>query len=108
MPALDRLEAARAGNDFSVTAINMDVTKPENARQFLSDIGVTKLAFYSDPKLGVFNELKRRGLTIGLPTTLLLDGKGCRIGIMEGPAAWDSDDAKALLNAAIAAPKTVS
>jgi thiol-disulfide isomerase/thioredoxin len=101
MPALDRLEAARGGSDFGVTAINMDVTKPENAKRFLSDIGVTKLAFYSDPKLGVFSNLKRRGLTIGLPTTLLLDGKGCRLGIMEGPAEWDSDDAKALISAAI-------
>jgi len=104
MPALDRLQAARGGRDFGVTAINMDVTKPENAKQFLSDIGVTRLAFYSDPKLGVFSNLKRRGLTIGLPTTLLVDGKGCRIGIMEGPAAWDSDDAKALISAAIATP----
>ncbi|HVZ14914.1 MAG TPA: TlpA disulfide reductase family protein, partial [Bauldia sp.] len=103
MPALDRLEAARGGKDFAVAAINMDVTKPENAKQFLADIGVTKLAFYSDPKLGVFTNLKKRGLTIGLPTTLLVDAKGCRIGIMEGPAAWDSDDAKALISAAIPA-----
>ncbi len=104
MPALDRLEAARGGGDFGVAAINMDVTKPENAKQFLSDIGVTRLAFYSDPKLGVFNDLKRRGLTIGLPTTLLVDAKGCRLGIMEGPAEWDSDDAKALISAALPQP----
>jgi hypothetical protein len=39
-------------------------------------------------------------MAIGLPTTLLVDGKGCEIGILEGPAEWDSDDAKALIKAA--------
>ena len=44
--------------------------------------------------------LKQRGLAFGLPVTLLIDGKGCRIGSVEGPAAWDSDEAKALIAAA--------
>jgi hypothetical protein len=61
---------------------------------------VTHLPLYSDPDMNVFNELKRRGLTLGLPTSLLLDGNGCRLGIVEGPAAWDSADAQALIEAA--------
>ena len=101
MPALGRLQAALGGANFTVTAINMDVSNPAHARQFLSDVGVSNLAFYSDPNLSVLDELKRRGLTIGLPTTLLLDAKGCRIGVMEGPAEWDSADAKALISAAL-------
>ena len=103
MPALDRLESSMGGKTFTVAAINLDVTRPERAKEFLGEIGVTNLAFYSDPSLGVFNALKRRGLAFGLPTTLLVDGKGCRIGVMEGPAAWDSDEAKALIGAAITA-----
>ena len=101
MPALDRLESSMGGKTFTVAAINLDVTRPERAKEFLGEIGVKNLAFYSDPSLGVFNALKRRGLAFGLPTTLLVDGKGCRIGVMEGPAAWDSDEAKALIGAAI-------
>ena len=45
--------------------------------------------------------MKGRGLALGLPTTLLVDGKGCRIGVVEGPAAWDSEEAKALIKAAM-------
>jgi hypothetical protein len=88
------------GDAFTVAAVNVDVKAPERAIAFLNEIGVKNLAFYSDPTLGVLNALKRRGLAIGLPTTLLVDGKGCRIGIIEGPAAWDSPDAKALIRAA--------
>ena len=103
MPALDRLQSSMGGKAFTVAAVNLDVTRPERAKEFLDEIGVTNLAFYSDPSLAVFNALKRRGLAFGLPTTLLVDGKGCRIGVMEGPAAWDSDEAKALIGAAITA-----
>ncbi len=68
----------------------------------MTEIGVHNLPLYSDATMGVFNDLKKRGLAIGLPTTLLVDGKGCRIGIVEGPAEWDSADAKALIQAAFA------
>ncbi len=65
MPALDRLEAAKGGAGFAVVPVNVDVTKPERAKAFLADIGVTRLPFYSDPTLGVFNSLKGRGLALG-------------------------------------------
>ena len=100
MPTLDNLEAELGGKDFTVVAINVDVQNPERARAFLEEIGVKNLDFYSDPSLGVFNTLKGRGLAFGLPTTLLVDGRGCKIGIVEGPAAWDSVEAKALVRAA--------
>jgi thiol-disulfide isomerase/thioredoxin len=103
MPALDRLEGALGSNSFAVVAVNVDQNNPERARAFLDEIGVSRLAFYADPSFAIFNQLKRRGLALGLPTTILVDGKGCRIGGVEGPAAWDSDDAKALVRAAIAA-----
>jgi thiol-disulfide isomerase/thioredoxin len=101
MPALDRLQAAMGGDAFTVATINLDVQNPERAKAFMDEIGVTHLPLNADPTMGVFNELKKRGLAIGLPTTLLVDGKGCGIGIMEGPAEWDSDDARALISAAV-------
>jgi thiol-disulfide isomerase/thioredoxin len=100
MPALDRLQAAKGDARFAVVPVDLDVKGPAAARAFLDKIGVTHLPLYSDPDMNVFNELKRRGLTLGLPTSLLLDGKGCRLGIVEGPAAWDSADAQALIEAA--------
>ena len=101
MPALDSLEGALGGEAFKVVAINIDLGDPGRARAFLDEIGVGRLAFYSDPTAAVFAGLKQRGLAFGLPVTLLIDGKGCRIGSVEGPAAWDSDDAKALIGAAL-------
>jgi thiol-disulfide isomerase/thioredoxin len=101
MPALDRLQAAAGGKDFTVATINLDVQNPERAKDFMAEIGVNNLPLYSDATMGVFNDLKKRGLAIGLPTTLLVDGKGCRIGIVEGPAEWDSADARALIQAAL-------
>jgi thiol-disulfide isomerase/thioredoxin len=101
MPALGRLDAELGDDDFSVVAINIDTRNEARARAFLGEIGVASLDFYSDPTLGVFNELKRRGHAFGLPTTVLVDRQGCTIGVVEGPAAWDSEDAKALIRAAV-------
>ncbi len=102
MPALDRLEGALGSDRFAVVAVNVDQGKPERARAFLDEIGVKHLAFYADPSFAIVKDLKKRGLALGLPTTILVDGKGCRVGGVEGPAEWDSDDAKALIAAATA------
>ncbi len=102
MPALDALQAELGSDDFSVVAVNVDVKNPERAKAFLDEIGVSRLAFYADPSMAIFNDLKRRGLAFGLPATILVDGKGCRIGGVEGPAEWNSEEAKALVRAAIA------
>jgi len=105
MPTLDRLAATRSGPDFAVIAVDLDVSDAaKRAPAFLDEIGVKNLAFYSDPSLAVLGAVKRRGLSIGLPTTLLVDPKGCRIGVMEGPAEWDSPDARALIEAAVGKP----
>jgi thiol-disulfide isomerase/thioredoxin len=103
MPALSRLQGDRGGDDFEVVSINLDVGGPQRPKAFLAEIGVQNLAFNSDPRLSVMADLKRRGLAIGLPTTLLVDSQGCEIGIVEGPAEWGSAEAKALIEAAIAA-----
>jgi thiol-disulfide isomerase/thioredoxin len=103
MPTLDSLEAALGGDDFSVVAINIDLNNPDRARAFLEETGIKNLDFYSDSNAKVFAGLKKRGLAFGLPVTLLLDGNGCRIASVDGAAEWDSDDAKALIAAAIGA-----
>ena len=103
MPALDRLEAALGGDGFAVVPVNIDLNATERAKAFLADIGVSHLPFYSEPSGALFKDLKGRGLAIGLPTTMLVDGKGCEIGVLEGPAEWDSEDAKALIRAATGA-----
>jgi len=103
MPALDRLEAALGGKDFEVVAVNLDTRDDGRDAAFLKEIGVERLALYRDRSMDVFNELKGRGRAVGLPMTLLVDANGCEIGLLHGPAEWDSEEAKALIGAARAA-----
>ncbi len=104
MPALDQLQADMGGEDFEVVAVNIDTGTDEKPQAFLKEIGVADLAYYRDASMGLFNELRRRNLAIGLPVTLLVDDEGCLLGHMNGPAEWASEDAKALISAAIATP----
>jgi thiol-disulfide isomerase/thioredoxin len=100
MPALNALQSTMGGNDFEVVAVNIDTGSDEKPKTFYQDYKIEKLGFYRDSSMGVFNALKKEGLAFGLPATLILDKKGCLIGSMNGPAAWDSEDAKALVKAA--------
>lgn len=98
MPALNGLQAAKGGNQFDVVAINIDSGGDEKPKTFLSDNGINHLGFYRDSSMGVFNALKKEGLVFGLPATLVIDKNGCLLGSMNGPAVWDSNDAKALID----------
>ena len=102
MPALNALQKSLGGDKFQVTPINLDngvdVTKP---KEFLTETKIDALPLYHDGTLASFNTLKKAGVAIGLPATVLIDGKGCMLGAMNAPAAWESDDAKALIRAAV-------
>jgi thiol-disulfide isomerase/thioredoxin len=101
MPALDKLQAALGGDDFEVVAINIDKGGPDKARDFLKEIGVNKLALYTDPSGKLFSTIR----AVGMPTTLLIDREGREIGRLVGPADWASPEAKTLIEAAIAAAR---
>jgi len=101
MPSLDRLEGALGSKDFQVVTVNIDTAKLEKARQFFDEVGIKKLGFYADSTADVFQALKQNGKVVGLPTSVLVGRNGCEIGTMSGPAEWDSDDAKALIEAAV-------
>ncbi|MBN8985654.1 MAG: TlpA family protein disulfide reductase, partial [Rhizobiales bacterium] len=75
-----------------------DLEKP---KAFLKDANLTRLGNFSDAKAKVFQDLKSIGLALGMPTSVLIDGKGCQIGNMAGPAEWDSEDAIKLIQATI-------
>ncbi len=100
MPALNALQKDLGGQDFEVVAVNIDTGSDEKPKAFLAEYGVDKLGYYRDSSMGVFNSMKKEGLAFGLPVTLIMDKKGCLISSMNGPAAWDSPDAKALIAAA--------
>ncbi|EUB97581.1 Redoxin domain protein [Rhizobium sp. CF080] len=100
MPALNALQKGMGGPDFEVVAVNIDTGSDEKPKAFLAEYGVETLGYYRDSSMGVFNSLKKEGLAFGLPVTLIMDRQGCLISAMNGPAAWDSPDARALITAA--------
>jgi hypothetical protein len=101
MPALNALEQQLGGPQFEVVAVNIDTRDPNKPREWLRDVGIDKLAYYTDPSAKVFQDLKSVGRAIGMPTTLLVDAAGCEIGTMAGPAEWASKDGIALITAAL-------
>ncbi len=101
MPTLDALQRELGGTGFEVLAINLDTRDLEKPKKFLADIGARSLGFYEDQSLATYEALKAAGRVVGLPTTFLIDGQGCELGVLQGPAEWASADALALLRAAI-------
>ena len=101
MPALDRLQAELGGADFEVVAISIDQRNLDKPKAFLQEIGVSRLAYYSDPTAKIFQELKAVDKAFGMPTTLLIDKNGCELGYLAGPAEWFSPDAIKLVKAAL-------
>lgn len=99
MPHLQALQEKRGGPDFSVVALNVDVGNPDKPTRFLSDIGATSLVDLRDPEMRAFNDLKSKGLVLGLPTTFVVDRTGCALASLAGPAEWDSPAALALIEA---------
>jgi thiol-disulfide isomerase/thioredoxin len=104
MPALDRLQTMLGGKNFDVVAINIDTRDPDKPRNFLKEANLTRLGYFSDQKAKVFQDLKAIGRALGMPTSVLVDGQGCEIATIAGPAEWDSDDALKLIIAATEAP----
>lgn len=102
MPALDKLNAEMgADGRFSVVAVNIDTRNLEKPRDFLKEIEVKSLAYFADPSAKVFQDLKSAGRAFGMPTTVLIDAKGCELAYLAGPAEWAGVEAKALIKAAV-------
>ena len=101
MPALEGLQAKLGGPNFEVVAVNIDTRDPEKPKNFLRDANLTRLGYFSDQKAKVFQDLKAIGRALGMPTSVLVDGQGCEIATIAGPAEWDSDDAIKLITTAV-------
>jgi thiol-disulfide isomerase/thioredoxin len=101
MPALDSLQTKLGGPKFEVVAINIDTRDSEKPKNFLKDANLTRIGNFNDQKAKVFQDLKSIGRALGMPTSVLVDGQGCEIATIAGPAEWASDDAVKLITAAV-------
>jgi len=102
MPALAALQKQLGGDKFEVIAVNIDTRDPEKPKAWLREVGVTGLAYFADPSVKVFQDLKAIGKAFGMPTTLLIDPNGCELASLAGPAEWASPEALAFMRAALA------
>lgn len=100
MPELDQLQADQGSEGFEVLALNIDRAGPHLGKEFYAEIGLASLGYYHDPEGRVFRELK----ALGMPTTLLIDHRGCELGRLAGPADWAAPEAQDLVRAAMAVP----
>ena len=95
MPSLDRLQAAFDPEKVLVVALSVDRAGPERVQAFLTEIGVTRLSVYRDPKASTTRAIK----VLGLPATLLLDRQGHEVARILGVAAWDSPEVVQVIRA---------
>lgn len=101
MPALDALADSYNSDGFMVLPINLDIGEGglAKARAFLDEGQFRHLPLYADSTFAAFERLKTEAVAIGLPATLLLDDKGCEIGVLQGPAEWDTPDGRNVIDA---------
>jgi thiol-disulfide isomerase/thioredoxin len=97
MPALDRLQKELGSETFEVVALAIDRGGIDAAKKFLDGIKVASLKLYADATTRSGSALR----VIGMPTTILIDRDGREVGRLPGPAAWDSGEAKRLVEASL-------
>jgi hypothetical protein len=99
MPTLAALQQGMGEKDFKVVAISVDkADEAEQAKKELAELSNDSLAFYHDPKMAIVYPLKARGF----PTSILYDRQGKELARLAGEADWNSPEARALIQAAIA------
>ena len=98
MPHLAKLQELYGGDQFEVVALSVDLKGAEASAAFLKEIKADNLALYVDKTTKAMRKLG----AIGLPLTVLVDRQGREIGRLLGPADWAADEAKRLIEAAIA------
>jgi thiol-disulfide isomerase/thioredoxin len=99
MPMLAKLQSDIASRDFVVVAVSVDRENDKKQAQVrLAELSKGKLAFYHDPRMSIVYPMKARGF----PTSVLYDKEGQELARLAGEAQWDSNEAKALIEAALA------
>ncbi|SDB38300.1 TlpA family protein disulfide reductase [Belnapia rosea] len=86
MPALDRAQAALAGEGVVILALSSDRGGKAMVEPFYRDKAIRQLGLWLDPRGAASRALGVRGL----PTTLVVDRQGRERARVEGDQPWDS------------------
>ncbi|MFU1681356.1 TlpA disulfide reductase family protein [Phaeobacter piscinae] len=95
MPQLSELQEEFGGDDFEVLTLATGRNSPAGIQKFFDDTGITNLPRHQDPRQAVAREMA----VLGLPITVLLNREGEEIARLRGDAEWNSDSAKAIIQA---------
>ncbi len=93
MPDLARLQKEIGGPGFEVVALSLDRKGAEASSAFLKETGADNLALYTDVESKALSAVN----ALGLPATLLIDKDGKEAARLLGPAAWASEESKAII-----------
>ncbi|MGB0498212.1 MAG: TlpA disulfide reductase family protein [Rubricella sp.] len=99
MPDLDALQADLGGEDFAVVPVATGRNAVPGIQRFFEETGVEALPILLDER----SRLARDAGVLGLPVTVLIDREGREIGRLQGAAHWNAPEARAIIEAAIAA-----
>ena len=99
MPMLSELQAELGGEAFEVVTLATGRNLEPAMKKFFAEIGVDNLPLHRDPKQAVARQMG----VLGLPITVIVDPQGNQIARLQGDADWNSDSARAIISALIAA-----
>ncbi len=93
MPSLDRLQAAMP--QIAVLPVATGRNSVVGIRKFYAEAAVSNLPIMLDAR----SQLARELGVMGLPVTIVLNPEGKEVARLIGDAAWDSENAQAVLGA---------
>lgn len=93
MPDIAKVQDEKADDSLAVVAVNVDKQEDSYVHDFLKEYNADNLPFYRDTSIAIFYKLRREGLALGLPTTLIIDKDGCLTASLIGSAPWGDEDA---------------
>lgn len=100
MPALNTLEKDYGGEDFAVVPIAFGYNHPGGLARFISQYEIDALPVLLDPERKLSAEMG----VIAPPVTMIVDREGNELARFIGGADWASEEARAIIEALIAAP----
>lgn len=98
MPTLDALEKGMGSDDFAVVTVASGPNPPPAVDRYFEEHALQNLPKYLDPNA----RLGRANSVIAMPVSVLLDRDGREVARLTGTADWNSDSARAIINALIA------
>lgn len=96
---LEALQREFGGDAFQVVTLATGRNSPTGIKKFFAENGIDSLPRHQDPKQAVARDMS----VLGLPITVILNPEGNEIARLRGDADWNSESARAIIAALLAA-----